>query len=215
MPTLQRMGTVLVAALFFATVAWTVPPKVPTAPVMVTVGGKPVQVTIDTPVVEFAAAAAFSPEACLWFPGESAAGKKTYLIQAYQKGIYRVIFWSKGETEYSTLIIDASGGTTPAPPVDPPDTPAAVAKHLSFVGVNAASVTTVVDIGLREYLKSVGISVHVVAANDVDKYKMAAAVAKAGGLPCVVVQDATGNVIDQSKLTTVEAVKTLVGKYVK
>jgi hypothetical protein len=97
------------------------PPKVPTGPVVAPVGGRPQVVTVEVPK-EFGMAPAFSPEDCLLFPGESdASGRKVYLVQPYRPGVYRAVFWTKGETAYSTLVIDASGAAPTPPGPKPPD----------------------------------------------------------------------------------------------
>jgi hypothetical protein len=97
------------------------PPKVPTGPVVAPVGGRPQVVTVEVPK-EFGMAPAFSPEDCLLFPGEAdASGRKVYLVQPYRPGVYRAVFWTKGETAYSTLVIDASGAAPTPPGPKPPD----------------------------------------------------------------------------------------------
>lgn len=105
-------------------------------------------------------------------------------------------------------------GPGPKPPDIPP--PAGRAAHLSFIGPNAATADVVADTGLRAYMQANGVKVHVLTANDpqIETSKLTAAVAKAGGTPCLVIQDASGHVLDQAKITTVEAVKTKLKPFV-
>lgn len=94
------------------------PPQVPKSPVVCKVGDRPAVVTVQVdPAAEFAAVTAFAPEDVLFFPGEAdRSGRKVYLVQPYRPGVYRVVFWTKGETEPAVLVIDATGGPPPPPP---------------------------------------------------------------------------------------------------
>lgn len=111
-------------ALALATPALAAPPEVPKTPVLVKVGDRPAVVAVKLGK-DVGVAPAFAPEDVLWFPGETdAAGVKNYLVQPYKAGVYRVVFWTKGETEFSVLVIDATGGVTPVdPPIIPPVVP--------------------------------------------------------------------------------------------
>lgn len=124
----MRFVSVLLLALWCGP-ALAAPPEVPKAPVLCKVGERPAVVTIAVPAgAEMGVAPAFAPEDVLWFPGETdKGGRKQYLVQPYKPGVYRVVFWTKGETEYSTLVIDATG-TAPVPPKPPtpPDPPTPV-----------------------------------------------------------------------------------------
>ena len=143
---------------------------------------------------------------------EAAKGAVTIAVEWYV-----VDFTAKTITDKSASITFLIGeDSPPKPPVDPVP-PVGVVKHLSFVGPNVDTAGTVADTGLRDYLKSSGVTVHVLSANDpnIDASKLRPAVNKAGGVPCVVLQAADGSVLDQAKITTVAEVKTLVGKYLK
>lgn len=115
-------------------------------------------------------------------------------------------------TKKKSSVKFAIGVVKPQPPDLPPT---GTVKHLSFVGPTVATAATVTDAGLRSWLKSGGITVHVIPEVDVAKYKLTNAVAKAGGVPCFVLQDESGNVLDQAKTTTVEAVKELVKPFTR
>lgn len=112
-----------------------VPPEIPSAPVLVAVGGRPAVVTVTVkPGTKFVAAPAFSPEDVLWFPGETdPSGRKVYLVQPYRPGVYRVVFFTVGDETYSTLVIDASGAGPVPPPPRP--TPGPVTETKLFVVV--------------------------------------------------------------------------------
>ena len=111
--------------LLSAGVCAAAPPVVPKAPVLCKVGDRPAVVRVEVPKdAEFQAAPAFAAESCLWFPGETVGGVKSFLVQPYTAGVFRVIFWSKGDTEYAVLVIDASAGPAPPPtPIPPGPTP--------------------------------------------------------------------------------------------
>lgn len=100
-----------------------------------------------------------------------------------------------------------------------PPPPAAKVAHLSFVidpARHTPDIAAVVnDRGLREKLATAGVRVHALttASRSVVQRGLAAGVGKAGGVPCVILQDATGNIIDAAKLTDVASVLALVGRY--
>ncbi len=95
------------------------------------------------------------------------------------------------------------------PPTGPPPPPPVAAKHLTFVGVDAATASVANDTGLREWLKAAGVKVYVVSSPSLLPANFRAAVEKAGGPPAVVVQGADGKVLNQAKISTVAAVKEL------
>lgn len=108
------------------------PPKVPAGPVIAEVGKAPQVVAIEVPA-EFGCAPAFAPEDCLLFPGETdKSGVKKYLVIPYKPGVYRVVFWTKGEVEFATLVIDATGGKPqPGPGPTPVPVPSSGLTKLS------------------------------------------------------------------------------------
>jgi hypothetical protein len=102
------------------------------------------------------------------------------------------------------------------PPMPPVTT---LIKHVTFIGAERTAVAVAVnnDAGLRAMFKNAGIAVHVCKADDpslVAKH-LTAAVAKAGGVPCVVMQDADGNVVDQGPMTSVQQVTDLASKHIR
>ena len=126
-----------------------------------------------------------------------------------------VVDFAQQKVEKRTAFVTFAVGDVGPKPPDPKPPPIS-AKHLSFIGPTAATSDIVVDAGLRDYLKAAGVSVHVLSANDpaIDASKLRPAIAKAGGMPCVVIQSASGSVLDQGKITSVEAVKQLVAPFV-
>ena len=133
----------------------------------------------------------------------------------------KLYFWAPTAGNYWLSFADANGsvkqyslkivaGETATPPKE-----AAVAKHLTFIGLTPESAPAINDQPLRAWLSSAGVSVHLLVAGDpyIKTGGLQKAVDAAGGLPCVVIQDAKGGVITQAKTTTAAAVKVLVTPY--
>lgn len=129
-----------------------------------------------------------------------------------------VVDFAAQKVERKTAFVTFAVGEVGPGPIPPdPLPPVGIAKHLSFIGPNTSTAATVADVGLRDWLKSNGVTVHVLAANSphIETSKLTAAVARAGGAPCLVIQDASGHVLDAAKIGSVADVKSLTGKYVK
>ena len=95
----------------------------------------------------------------------------------------------------------------------------AIAKHVTFIGaeVNQTSLAIDNDATLRMMLKGAGITVHVLKKDDplIVSKGLATAVAKAGGAPCVIIQDETGNVIGQGQMASLQQVTDLCAQFIK
>lgn len=99
-----------------------------------------------------------------------------------------------------------------------------VAAHVSFIvdpQKQTSEITGIInDASLRTWIAATGARLHApidVRSEVVTRAKggLIAAVRTAGGVPCVVVQDAQGNVIDQGLMSSVQAVRTIISPHVK
>lgn len=110
---------------------------------------------------------------------------------------------------------------TPAPPPTPNPTPTpppppakSKVKHVTFVIDQATqtpdSATVITDQGLRQFISSIGAQVHTVTVNSASVVSggLSKGVQAAGGTPCVVLQDAAGNITASAMITSVAATKT-------
>ena len=107
--------------------AQAVPPKVPVA-LKLKVGDITSVEIQSEPGKETAWAAAFPPESVYLDEGKPARKDTVRLIVSPKvRGTYRVILWTVGERDYSTLIIDVNGDGPnppgPTPPIPPDPTP--------------------------------------------------------------------------------------------
>ena len=123
---------------------------------------------------------------------------------------YLIVATANGDIKTQVCVITVEGAR---PPPDPkPDPKPDPVKHLSFVGGDAATAGVVNSAELRTFLSSVGVKAHLIPAGEIPE-GMRSHVAAAGGTPCLVLQDAVGYVIASERITTVEAAKNLVKKY--
>ena len=123
---------------------------------------------------------------------------------------YLIVATANGDIKTQVCVITVEGAR---PPPDPkPEPKNDPVKHLSFVGGDAATAGVVNSAELRTFLSSVGVKVHLIPAGEIPE-GMRSHVAAAGGIPCIVLQDGAGYVIASERITTVEAAKNLVKKY--
>jgi hypothetical protein len=181
--------------------------------VLAPVGGRPVVVTIEgVKDGEFGYNPGFAPEDCLFFPGETdGSGRKIFLVQPYKPGVYRVGFVTKGETAFSNLVIDASGGVAPQPSPQPqpnpnpkppqpdpqPKPPVPTAARIAVVVVEETRNRSVeqgkvlLDAGVRDWLKAGRHDIELLDKDDkAAKDAGYLAFAERVGLPAVLVFDA-------------------------
>ena len=90
---------------------------------------------------------------------------------------------------------------------------------MTFVGgeSTAVSKTVVNDAGLRTSLKSDGVSVHTLRKDDpfIESKGLTTAVEKAGGPPCVILQDENGSVIGTGPMKSAAEVQDLASKFIR
>lgn len=100
------------------------PPKVPSPTVKVSVGEiKSVEVQVE-PGKEIGWAPGFAPEHVYLDEGKPhTKDTARFIISPKVKGTYRLILWTVGEREFSTLVIDSDGSPVPTPKVDPKPEP--------------------------------------------------------------------------------------------
>ena len=96
----------------------------------------------------------------------------------------------------------------------PPPSPKEKPAHITFIGATKTekALATNNDPELRQWLAGKGLKVHVLKSEDpaIKTSGLTEAVATAGGEPCVVAQDAKGNVLGSARLTSVDSVKAFV-----
>ena len=103
----------------------------------------------------------------------------------------------------------------------PPPTPGpvALAAHVTFVGAETkpASLTIANNTAFRDALHGAGIKVHVLLKNDpkIAAFNLTKAVEAAGVMPCLIIQDSSGNVIGSGPMESQSAVEALIAKYTR
>lgn len=120
----MRFFWAFVAFVVVATPSVAAPPKVPD-PIKVGVGEDyQVEITVEQGK-KGAFAPGFDTKYCLFFRGYSTdPTKMSFLVRPKVKGEFRVVFWTIGEEEFSTLVINKDEGPpTPVPPNPPGPTP--------------------------------------------------------------------------------------------
>ena len=122
---------------------------------------------------------------------------------------YLVVASANGDVKQQVCVVTVTG----APPIPDPDKPppSKLVKHLTFVQPTQATAGVANDPALRQYLAEIGVKVHLVTISI--SAKMKAAVDAAGGPPAIVLQDLEGNVLAIERMSTSDAAKKLVQRY--
>lgn len=148
-------------------------------------------------------------------PDEDIAKLKGKVFTSAVDGRFKVELWNALGDKASDITVcwvifsDPQPAPRPDPPRPDPPAPPSVAKHVTFVfkGIEGAAVINSIE--LRTWLKARGISVHVYPHGDPAIKTLGPAVDKIG-LPCFVIQAASGEVLSSGLLTSVQVVKTAV-----
>lgn len=129
-------------------------------------------------------------------------GKQIWIVQAKAKGECELLFVPSGtptakDVVRKTLSVEMGQGP------QPPPKPASPVKHLTFVyDLTPASQKVVNDAVLRAWLKLNEVAVSALPGGDpvLTQRGLGPAITLAGGPPCIVLQDAAGNVLHQFRM---------------
>ena len=148
-------------------------------------------------------------------------GKQIFIIEAAGTGTLDLLVIPVGVTKAADVFhkkLEVDVGLDPKPPPDPPVPKVGLVAHCTFIGATVDSVAVVNSKEIRDYLKANGVKAWVMAADDLtlEERGFLPVIAKLGGTPVIILQDAKGNVVASSKMTSVAAnfqwLKTQVGK---
>lgn len=131
----------------------------------------------------------------------------------------------KATPPVATMILvigkDGKSKKEPQEPVEPKRS-GKIAAHVTYVVDNqkhSPEIAGIINDGaLRKFIYDAGIKLHPsvdVRSETVVKAKLGAVINQTGGPPCVIVQDAQGNVIGSGRMTTVQDVRNLILPHTK
>ena len=141
-------------------------------------------------------------------PAEFVSKLKGKVFTSAVDGSFKIEIWCAKANEASDI---ATCMVVVGSAVDPPPPKKELVGHFTFIATQE-SAGVVNDASLRLHLESLGIKVYVLPSGDpnIKAKKLTSAVEKAGGPPCVIIQDVSGNVLGSSTITTAAAVKDFV-----
>lgn len=140
-------------------------------------------------------------------------GKHIFFIEAAGTGVCEVLVIPVGAKKATEILRRTLSVQGDAP--DEPTPPKTALAYLTFVGTTLATAAITNDAGIRARLKTNDVSVYVetVAAFSARSAESAKIIADIGA-PCIILQDAAGNVLGNHRMTTVEAANEFLNSYI-